>query len=284
YMSLPIFLAHFQPIYTWSDFWIYTTVPLTITSIIKKNGWLSILGMFIALIARETSIIFIPLLFYLIYKTNNKRYLKAILLSAIPIILFLIFRLLFFENSVGNIKLKWDFNFAGGLRSSDSIFSLVVSLGFLWLTGLWQAFKKSNEVPRFYNWLRTGAFFTVVAFTSSTLIFAQARESRLFFPSFIFLIPLTLIYFDDKKSIIKDLYRKFHPVLTHISLVILLGLSIIFSIFLFPEYEFRSWKDGNRFYLGLHIAVCLIFLLVEIKSRYLKKKINPYKIVDKAPR
>ena len=46
--SLPLFMAHFEPIFTWSDFWIYLLVPLSFAPACERRYGLSVACMAIA--------------------------------------------------------------------------------------------------------------------------------------------------------------------------------------------------------------------------------------------
>jgi hypothetical protein len=47
-------------------------------------------------------------------------------------------------------------------------------------------------------------------------------------------------------------------------LISLLAFSILIAKSFFPEFEYRPWHDGNWTYMGLHISLTIIFLIVEI--------------------
>jgi len=266
-LSLPVFLAHFDPVFTWSDFWVYAAVPLAFSFTLDGRSFLATLAMAVALLARETTLIFLPVWFLFIYRRDDRSLRKAILMSGAVVLVFAIYR---YFNGAGNFaqpQYNLDFNFAYAMRTSDTIFSLLVSLGFLWVVGMWQASQKQENPFRYYNLIRFGAVFTVVGFVSSTLVMTFARESRIFFPPFVFLIPLALIWLDSRKESLRKLWDSVRPVPPALALVILIGISIGLSMLLFPHSEFRHWKAGNRTWLGLHIAAVIVFLAVQWRSR-----------------
>ena len=166
-----------------------------------------------------------------------------------------------------NIICRDSFNFDGFLRGSDTIFSLIVSLGFVWVVGLWQALHKTRQRVRFYDVIRFGAAFTTAGFVSSALLMARARETRLFVPPVILLLPLVLVYIQDRAENIKTILRNLPKWATAIGGLALLAVCIWIAKLAFPRFEYRLWHDGNWTYLGLHLALVIVFLLVEFADR-----------------
>ncbi len=263
-LTLPLFLAHFEPVHTWSDFWVYLFVPLSFTMAMRRRYVVALITIVLALMARETTFLFLPVWFLFIYAGRDRRYTLAAGLTLLAAALFVGARLWFFGRITAPPEADFQFNFENYLRGSDTIFSLIVSLGFVWVVGLWQVFHRARLPIRFYNLIRFGAIFTAAGFVSSTILMARARETRLFVPPVIFLLPLILVYVQERAARIKSILRRLPAWTTALGGVALLALGIWAAKLAFPKFEYRLWPDGNWTYLGLHLALIALFLIVEL--------------------
>jgi len=269
-LSLPVFLAHFEPIFTWSDFWLYLMVPLSLGLAIRHKFILAALAMACALVARETAAFFIPILCAIIYRQKNGGPGESILVCLLTLALFLGGRILLVGFYFPHPEYGYQFNFDGALRTSDSIFSFIVSLGFIWVIGFYQLFQKPEVNFRYANLIRFGAVLTAIGCILSTYFYGHFRESRLFLPPAIFLVPLVLSYLNIRGSHIKELFRRYNKWINSVILITLLAISILIARLLFPKFEYRAWHDGNWIYMGIHISLMIIFLIVELTRRQLQ--------------
>ena len=266
-LTLPLFLANFEPIHTWSDFWVYIGLPLSFAALIRRRYTVSLLAMTLALVARETTLLFVPVWFAFMYTANGRRWLIAAIIAGIPILAATVIRLLNIDTVTVIPTWDFDFNFANGLRASDALFSTFVSLGFVWVVGLRQAFQRSDISIYNYDLIRAAALFTSAGTLVSTLLLTYARETRLFVPPIIFLIPLVLVYVREHSTEIRWLLKRTSAGIAVLSGIALLALCILAAKLAFPVFEFRPWHDGNWAYLGLHLALIIVFLLVEFRKR-----------------
>lgn len=264
FLSIPVLMAHFEPVHTWSDFWVYILIPLSFIFVIQKKYWWSLPCMILVTMARETSVIFYPLWMLLIYNQSDKQIGKSIALPFVAFLGFLGLRFLMFGITPGDPRLELTSNFETGLRTSDTLFSLSASLGFVWVAGIAGISIIKKNKHAFKNFLIRGAVITVVGYISSTLLLGRARETRLFYPPFIFLIPLTLSYLQTKTDILKQMFSKAHRLRTIISVLVVLVLSLFISWQLFDSFEYRRWADGNRFFWGLNLAMLLFLGIIEL--------------------
>ena len=262
-LMLPLFLAHFDPIYTWSDFWVYLGLPLSFAALIRRRYVLSLLAMALAIVTRETSLLFVPVWFVFAYSANGHKWLWAAVLAALPVIFATAIRM----TSVHAVSViptwDFDFNFATGLRASDSLFSTLVSLGFIWVVGLSQTARRTGNPTRHYDLIRAAALFTTAGTVISTLLLTYARETRLFVPPVIFLIPLVLVYAKDHSIEVGRLWERTSATVAIPAAIVLLAVCILAAKLAFPTFEYRPWHDGNWVYLGLHLALVIVFLLIE---------------------
>ncbi len=268
-LSLPVFLAHFEPIHTWDDFWVYLFIPLSFGFVIKQRFIVSIVTMAIALLARETSFLFLPVLALIIYENRKGELLKVLFVPTLSFVVYYIIKLLWVGGGTASPDFTLYFNFDGWIRSRDTIFSFVVSLGFLWVVGLKEIISPSNRQYKYAKTVRYGSFFLLAGFLSSTILFGRIRETRLFMPIAILFIPLALVYMQANKNRFKGFILKY---LTKVWVrigcaTLLLALSIGTSKLLFPSFEYRRWEDGNVVYMGIHIAIVLCFSTYELLGK-----------------
>lgn len=265
-LSLPVFLAHFDPMYTWSDFWIYLFIPLSFICIVRQWWLPAILSFIVALLARESSILFLPPWMMIIATSRSKSWKKGILPAMAVLTGAIFLRLLLRGVSTGHLEYKLAFNFESFVRSRDTIYSLLVSLGFLWPLGIYQILSSRHVSHPFYPVIRFGAVYTGVFFTLTTLLVAQARETRLFFPPAIFFIPLTLLYISTSRSVIIGIIRRLGYFRLWAIILTLVVVTQLITLALFPDFDFRTWKDGNRIWFGLHLCLTAMFVMTRIAS------------------
>lgn len=261
-LSMPVFMAHFEPVHTWDDFWVYIFVPLGLGLALQGKVVLPAISIVVALLSRETTFLFLPIMSIVVYKSAQKsKLLNAFLFTVLTIIVYGFSRFALYGTETASPIDSLAFNFAGSARTSDTVFSFLVSQGFLWVIGIWQIFKKAAYVN--YDLVRWGAVITVSGFISSTLLYGHARESRLFMPAAVFLIPLTLWYFQcnwpDLVSFIK-LNARSKRVL---GLMLLLFLILAVNLF-FPSFEYVSSPHPYRLYLACHLWVVIVVVIFEL--------------------
>lgn len=264
-LSFPVFLAHFDPVYTWSDFWVYLMIPLSLACLIRR-WWIPASVLLAgAILARETTLIFVPVWFLFVFRRSKGGLTRAVILSAAALALFAAVRYVMIRTFGGELVYQLPFNLENPARATDTIFSLLVSLGFLWPVGAYQAFRKPSAAHPYSRTIRFGAVLTAVGYIGSTLLLARARETRLFFPPFIFFIPLFLVYFRSRAAVVQEILRRFSPWSLGTILIILMAFSMILSVLLFPGFEFRTWHDGSRLYFGLHVMITLSLLMTHYR-------------------
>ena len=268
-LSLPLFLAHFEPVWTWDDFWCYILLPSAMAFALGRRYWPAAACIAGAMIARETSAAFLPVLF-LLFRTNPKVGIARPLLATLaPVAVLVVFRAAVLGAVSGSPVWSLAFNFESWARTRDSLFSLIVSLGFLWPVGLTQAFRRPEESPAWYDAVRFGALLTAGAYLVSGLLFGHIRESRLLLPPALLFIPLVLVYIEENGRRLGELRAVAAPgpLRTAIALGLLLAGSLLAAHGLFPSFEYRRWQDGKRLYFALHLALTAVFLGVEFMRR-----------------
>jgi hypothetical protein len=76
-----------------------------------------------------------------------------------------------------------------------------------------------------------------------------------------FFIPLTLVYFQQNLiGAPSFLNQKLNWKIVS-AVIAISGLSIYSSFLIFPDFDFRTWQDGNRVMFGLHLSASIILLV-----------------------
>lgn len=267
--SLPLFMAHFEPVFTWSDFWVYLFVPLSLACAVRGRMLLTALCMAVALIARETSLLFVPFIVFLSTSRGGNDKCRGLVAATIAVVLFVVVRIAFAAANSPSPDFKLGFNFADSGRVRDTLFSVFISLGFVWPLGLLAAFRNVTSEQRMRRVMSWGGLIVSVGLVGSTLLFGQARETRLFAPAAIFLIPLSLMYIEEHlhsiRSAVGRLVRGTWQ--QAVVAVLLVAISVAIGKVIVPQFEYRRWQDGNWLFLGLHIAATFVFVWYELWRR-----------------
>ena len=106
-----------------------------------------------------------------------------------------------------------------------------------------------------------GAAVTVPAHIIIVFTLTLARETRLFFPPFLFVIPVVLWLFEDLKTYFINFCRKFWGALALSTGIMSFWVGLVAAPALFPAFDFRGRLEFSQFYLGIHIGLSLIFLV-----------------------
>lgn len=268
FSAYPIMGAHFEPVHTWDDFWLYLFLVLTFIFVIKKRALFSMIFFGLALFAREQAFIYLPIVTagLIIYDREFLSW-KKIALSAFPIIIFLIYFILNYQFSLQYRISHAVFNFENPLRISDSLFSLYISFGFIWVAGglgLWGDYMDDKTGhKRLLFW---GAGYTVIITVLITFLMTRARETRIFFPPFIFLIPLAVIVLRQQFSTMAKLFTNKGKWVLGAAIPILIGTCIFAVKAVVPEFEFRQCAGYCHNWGGINLALIIIIIFLHWKQ------------------
>ncbi|MBN2227313.1 MAG: hypothetical protein JW763_08105 [candidate division Zixibacteria bacterium] len=263
YWSYPIASAFVQPVFTWDEFWTYLFVLLSFTYMFQGNLLIAVLLFIPTLYSRETAVFYYPILLAggWRYCRNTRNIFKAIYLL-LPLLAYLPFYIIIHgTHHSGMAKdpfLVFSYNFESFLRGSDSIFSFLVSFGFLWVAapvGAWrETFEKNNPFKRFL----THAMLYLAPVTIA-LVFCRgfARETRMFFPPIVVILPLALFYLRGVSQDIRAISTRFRTILLFISFLLLIWLGIESANWLFPKFDYRGCAKAARLWLGVHFGLIL---------------------------
>ena len=254
--AYPILAAHIEPMHTRDDLWAHLFMILALLSLLKSRMTAGIVWYTLAIFAREQSLLlfgaFLLVAWLRCEKIPRRR---LVLLSLLPLLIYAVFYAITWQEPDPVRFSLIQFNFENHLRTSDTLFSLFISFGFMWLAAPASiAAGKSNQAFRLL-WL--GAILTVPATVFLTLFLTNARETRILFPPFVFMIPLTLL---TLRAIFHDLRARFRPVSAILGLVLfsaLMAVGIWLGYEAFPDFEYRRCQNFQRLWAGIHFGLIL---------------------------
>ncbi len=273
YLCYPVMAAQIQPMHTWDDMWVYLFLALSFGFLVKSKLLISALLFTLAVFAREQTLTFYPLLFYgawtLCGKTPAPR---RFFYTLLPLIIYLPFYIYVYQEPDPDRFRCIIFNFENPLRTSDTIFSFLVSFGFIWVASGMALFRLSRiEKSKPEIFIYNGALYAVPVTVLFTLFFTCARETRIFFPAFIFMIPLALLYLKSLAAYTAISFpgrRKFRLIIPAVPLI---GLGILLGKVIFPEFEYRACPENARLWIGVHIGLALCLVMLSLMARPQKR-------------
>ncbi len=271
--AYPILGAHFQPVYTWDDFWMYLFLIISFTKLVEKRFLVSAIFFTAACFAREHAVIFYPVLafgaFSLRFRVKRSRFLFFL----IPVIVYGIYYLIVrqpYEWHVG-------FNFENNTRSSDTLMSVILAFGFVWagwLVGIVQSNRKpKSRIDRFLIW---SSVFTLIADLLVVLFLGRARETRLLFPPFLFVIPVAMITFHSAIEYLRENFRARDIVMGIIIAVLMCAGWVILIMTIKPYFEFRQCANYAYIWAGIAAGIMTILFILYGFSNQLQKMFDNY--------
>lgn len=269
--AYPVLLGFTEPVHTWDDFWVYLALTLTVGALFKRKVMLAALAFTAALYAREQMLTYLPVYAagVWLFSPYPRRWQK-LLAMATPLILYLPFFLPGWTVPQPSDELR-DLNWGTESRIANSVFSLLISFGVLWVTwllGLARYFLQSGKahttVDRFIVWSSLYAAAVTVWVVMSV---GHMRETRLFFPIFVYLIPISLYWLRDAAIRLarEHLWR---PII-----VVLVGAAGIyygmdFAVTLFPDLDYRNCPEIGQGWFGVHIGLTAATLVAAMLTRF----------------
>ena len=260
--AYPILGAHFSPTYTWDDIWMYVFGVLCFSALTREEPLKASLYFTLGCFARGQMLLFLPIfvlsLWWLQGQYTVKRLLGSLLL---PLLLYGSFRAILYQ---AEDPKRWElffFNFRDSARSTDTIVSMIIAFGVMWFLCV-VGQKMLRERPMTYpeRVIFWGAFLSVPVVTITTLLFTNARETRIFFPPFVFVIPLSVValrrIWDRVSSRCGPLTWTFIPSAVAVCLV----LGVAYGGNLFSEWDFGRNVQLRRQIAGVHLGTAWIIL------------------------
>ncbi len=269
-LSFPILGAHFEPVHTWDDKWMYGFVILTFTALLKGNWLVASFFFTLGCFAREQMILFYPIFFLEVMWNRQKLELKKLLLVlSIPIVIYGSFTLLTYQTPDNQRWSLFFYNFENSARAADSVVSLWISFGFIWLLGMAGAIsifpKRSEPKFRLMFW---GTVITIPLTFSLGIFFTFVRETRILFPPFVFLIPLALVALKNLWEKLPVVKSKTFWIITACSGALLIAASLLIAPYLWPEFDYGSSSKLRRDFAGVQIGLSLLLLVGVLAGRF----------------
>jgi len=269
YLSYPMIAAFHEPVCSWDDFWQYGALILAFTFLVKKQPVRSVLAFAVGVAAREPTLLIYPVWAYAFLTNISLPRLQKLSLSALPLIVAAGFWLAVDHEPAATTIHSITENFRDVAWTRNSLYSLFMGLGWLWLPLPFALYSRRvrNALPTRMQFIRYGSLWATLIVVAVVLWAAYARETRLFFPPFVFVIPLVMYFL----KLHKDAYRRLFTWRCSIWAVLLAAASLAAGIYLsnwlFPDFDYRSSEPFARLYFGLHVAAALWILIPLVKFR-----------------
>ncbi len=264
-MAYPILCVHFIPNYTWDDLWLYLGVVWMSYFLVDGRLIPAAIAMLLSALGREHILMFIPV-FFVWGRTRNSfgRIIAALL---IPIIGYGLYRYFQFPEIAPGRFAQWAKNFANAETTRQTLYSLFISFGWLWavfaLTVRAMPHEKGGGDGDNEAKLRISALIIMPLAVAIVLFMVTARETRIFFPPFVYLVPLGVLWI---KTACAHIARR-RNIRFYILWTVILAGSVLLSIWLFPRFEFLPMIDFHRVLFALNLTLGLFILAYGRKSR-----------------
>jgi hypothetical protein len=261
--SYPILCAFVLPVHTYDDFWQYIATVVAFLLVLKNRPlWASVVFA-IGALAREPILLFYPILLYAAFTNCNMSRRDKIVMALVPIAVYGLYALFTFQSPEDVRFHNFDKNFLDADWAKNSLFSLIISFGFVWVTAYVAIIAIGRRIMEDArkSFVLVGATVLVPLLIVVTLTMTLARETRIFFPPFVFLIPLTLWVFEEYREQLVCYYRKYFGLLGLATGIAVTWFGIMAARALFPSFDFRGMLEFTQVYFGIHIALTLLFLI-----------------------
>ena len=273
YLSFSVVFLFFEPIYSYDEPLQYLLIFLAMLFFMQNKLLLFILSFALACVARESSLFLLPGLFFIkhpSFKIQLNTQWKTLLSMTIIIGLYFIFRV-YQSKALGlnsNAE-KQDFlarfialktNFGGFAPIQNTIMSMLVVM-LPWTYLLWWNYKNQSEVFMKYRSAFVAFGIAMLINTPIVLLLTNAREVRLFFLPFFFLLPIIgaflnkdFLHYFTKEALLQCIRNKKH-------LFILMAITLLTFVFTMLTFRFEyTTQKANFFNEYLFLMVNLVLL------------------------
>lgn len=203
HLCFSVFFAFFRTNYTYDEPMQYFFCLLALTFIIKERFFMLVVSLFFALLARESSIVVFPSMFFLYYFLYQEKlrfdfqFIKKGLLFTIPVVMYLIFYIYHLSTFEAGVEENYDelnvrfsqlmYNFQNVQFSIESIALFIIISGLPVVLLLAQSKEVLNDEK--YKF-RLAFWVALVLNTIMVYVSARVNESRVLALPLIFLWPL----------------------------------------------------------------------------------------------
>ncbi len=272
--SYPIVAAHFEPVHTWDDFWTYLFLILTFTALLRKKPIWGAVFFTLCCFSREQAVMYLPIYAGgLIILSEREKWNRKIIPLLLPVLIFGIFYMLVRKAESFPRYEYIIVNFTNFIRARDSIYSIFISFGFVWVAGMMGLIARrrylDSKSSRLLFW--SGLYMTIIN-TIFTISFTYARETRILFPPFVFLIPLALFAFRPIGDFLKGkTIGCWATILTVITAGFIAG-GIYLAKIIFPIFEYRQCVWYCQIWAGVDIGIIATLITVYLMFPTIRRK------------
>lgn len=266
----PLLGAHFTPNFTWDDYWGYLALIWMTVFLLRGRLLYAALALATVAITKENLLVALPALYFFRDRTKSPgRWLGAL---ALPVVVFVAYRLYRLGYIAEETISKFTFNFSDFNQSRQSLFSLLEAFGLFWFFGalaIKQALGATGESAQLWRNMALCAL-TVGALTLfSVLGGAYARETRLFFTPFVFLIPLTLWYWQSQRlgEAIRRALSGAPRWSVYLAAPLTLAICVTLVTLLFPTFPYLPMADTHRAYLAINLTIVALWWLALARAK-----------------
>lgn len=260
--SFPVLFAHSEPIFTWDDPWVYLALVLSFTALIRRNALTASLWFTLGLFAREQTVLYFPVFLLGLWLLQERPLQWHVIGAAIlPPALFLPFWFFVWQEPDPMRYQLLAYNFSDWPHTINSLFSLFISFGFLWvawIAGLSRGVDMPVSRAAVDRFVRIGSIVMVVPTILVGLAFAYARETRIFFSPFVLMIPLALGVL--RKQMTHMIQSSRRPRYAIVALIVCLIIGGVAGTALFRGFDYRNCPDFCRLWGSIHLGLSLVVL------------------------
>ncbi len=274
--AYPVLCAFLEPVYTWDDFWLYLLIPISFALALRQHSILAMLAMMAASLARETGILFYPWFVILLAGNYDVRRRSFWVLAVLPAIAFVSYQLAVYAPPESTQFRMLLYNFQDSAYTRNSLYSLAVSFGFLWVTLALSLMliNKRRWNRKIHRFPVAGAVIQIPLFVALVIVTARARETRLFFPPFVFVIPLSLALVEQYQNYWLKYVRYGKAVPAVIATIAALLLGQWAAKELFPTLDFRPPVWFAQVWFGVQLAIAALILVPAIGGLFSRSNDN----------
>ena len=266
-MPSGILFSFFGGVNTYDEPLQYLCIFLSLLFLYRKKFILFSIFFFFSILARETSVLLVPAIIYIVWKWDRLEKNKAFFSLGLSLVLSVIFFVVYMygrglvdsgSTYLLNERLEhWKFNFQNLMFSIESTVSIILAIGWQISVGLISKSKMSDKQKT----LLQATLITFVINTIIVLFTARAREVRLFTLPLVFLWPILGVFTEQIKNIFKIILKK--PLFFLVSFFI----SFLFVWKAYIPTATAGFHNGYRLYLFcVLLFIFFVLYLVSLKK------------------
>lgn len=251
----------------WDDIWAFLGLVWMAYFLLDQRLYPAALCLFFASLSRE-NVLITAVAFYF-FRNPRDCWRSWALPAAFGRGVHELYRLIVFPEFLPRRLTRLPVDFSDIDAGKQSIHSLFVSFGWIWTAAGIMARRTIRDFKvNIYslNWRLSMSALAVGFLTIAlTLTAGLARETRLFFTLFVFLVPLAVASISDKRFMenVQSVYDSMRlRYLIAIALTIF-AICLAGTILVFPIYSYLPMKDFHRLAFSFNLALSIIILMTQ---------------------